>query len=497
MRNKKIQVLVVIFLMLMQGNMLCQAQEHTLNLVGEQTLSPLKGDVSFTITRLKLNTADAEFWVGNYGGELFYARSCDRFVNASKECFHRVHFYELKPGAYPGESTQKAPRHGNYFRSIPVDMQSGPVTFSPDNRQMVATAFAYDRLRVTPGETHGSFSGFCTQLFYTTISNNGHRFSPYKLLFPQEANYSYAHPFFIDNGKTLLFASDRPGGYGGFDLYLSRYDKETKTWGNPQNLGSEVNTTGDEIYPVLYQDRLLFASNGLPGFGGYDLFTALFDKGEVQEGSIVHLPAPVNSAHNDYSLYPLSLYTAYFVSDRNPVTRDDLYYLQTNCELGLRGKSSTAVATITEFPESLPPQEPIPSVSTPEGLLLTLYFDFDSADLTSESVERLRYFMLATRGLQFGELMVEGFSDRIGTQDYNYKLSAERARTVSAFLQNYGLQCRFKIRGWGYIGPTNERSKGIFDPVRPTSEGADQMGVDRRDRRVEIHNNRIVYNEKE
>ena len=82
--------------------------------------------------------------------------------------------------------------------------------------------------------------------------------------FPQEEMSSYAHPYLFNEGKSLLFTSDMPGGCGGFDLYVVHWDEEAQAWGTPVNLGPDVNTEGDEIFPVIYKGRLIFSSNGLP-----------------------------------------------------------------------------------------------------------------------------------------------------------------------------------------------------------------------------------------
>ena len=60
-------------------------------------------------------------------------------------------------------------------------------------------------------------------------------------------------------------------------MYVVHWDEETQEWGTPMNLGADVNTEGNEIFPVLYEGRPIFSSNGLPGFGGYDLFNADYD----------------------------------------------------------------------------------------------------------------------------------------------------------------------------------------------------------------------------
>lgn len=102
----------------------------------------------FTAKRLSLNTPNAEFWIGNYGEQPFYAISYSKFNDPGKLFFHRTHYYELKEA---GEKvmSQKSPRYSDYFRKIPVDLQNGPVTFSPDMQVMVTTVIEYDKKNVS------------------------------------------------------------------------------------------------------------------------------------------------------------------------------------------------------------------------------------------------------------------------------------------------------------------------------------------------------------
>ena len=291
-------------------------------------------DPGFSAKRLLLNTSNAEFWVGNYGEQPFYAISYSKFNDPGKLFFHRTHYYALDEPGETGVETQKPPRYYGYFRKIPADLQNGPVTFSPDMKSMVATVIEYDKEKTTVEMANRKLRPFRTKLFYSVLKNKKKRFTKYVPAFPQEEMSSYAHPYLFNEGKSLLFTSDMPGGYGGFDLYVVHWDEEAQAWGTPVNLGPDVNTEGDEIFPVIYKGRLIFSSNGLPGFGGYDLFSAYYDKDGVIPGSISHFPYPVNSVFNDYYMCPLDLRTAYFVSDREMASRDDIYYLRTVEDLG-------------------------------------------------------------------------------------------------------------------------------------------------------------------
>ncbi|MFZ5551910.1 MAG: OmpA family protein [Bacteroidota bacterium] len=110
--------------------------------------------------------------------------------------------------------------------------------------------------------------------------------------------YSCAFPFISPDGNTIYFASDMPGGFGGFDIYSSTKNADN-TWGTPKNLGSAVNTDRDEIYPFVQGEKLYFSSRGLPGYGGLDIFSATYKNGTAS--NIENAGKPWNSPKDDFS----------------------------------------------------------------------------------------------------------------------------------------------------------------------------------------------------
>lgn len=135
--------------------------------------------------------------------------------------------------------------------------------------------------------------------------------------FPHNSpDFSCAHPALSTDGRTLIFASNRPGGLGGMDLWKSVFDGAS--WSEPINLGPTVNTEGNELFPYLAPDGLLvFASDGWPGLGGLDIFTV-----PLQNGTYSAKPrnagAPVNSSKDDFGCITRDgMATGYFSSNRN------------------------------------------------------------------------------------------------------------------------------------------------------------------------------------
>lgn len=137
------------------------------------------------------------------------------------------------------------------------------------------------------------------------ISSRSHGL--YRELFDpgQTINSSYREEgaCMTEDGDTLFFASDRPGGHGGFDLYYSLRLPDGE-FGQPINMGESVNTKGDENYPNLSPDRkkLYFASNGHPGIGAYDIFFTSFDQENGKWTSPINLGYPINNAFDNKNI---------------------------------------------------------------------------------------------------------------------------------------------------------------------------------------------------
>lgn len=149
--------------------------------------------------------------------------------------------------------------------------------------------------------------------------------------------YSVAHPWISDDGKKLFFSSDMPGGYGKMDLYMCR--KEGDNWGNPINLGSEVNTEENEVFPYFRKDVLYFSSDGLSGYGGLDVYSVY--ETDNWKGP-KNLKMPLNSPKDDFGIFFSDDENGYFSSNREGgMGGDDIYkfnYQSINNETSIAGK---------------------------------------------------------------------------------------------------------------------------------------------------------------
>ena len=139
-------------------------------------------------------------------------------------------------------------------------------------------------------------------------------------------SYNVTTPCLSPDGKRLFFASDKPDGYGGSDLYYCQW--KDSYWNSPVNLGPLINTSGNEAYPFVNRaGGLFFSSDGLPGLGGKDIF---YTKQEGTEWlTPVPLDAPVNSRYDDFGFIADSVMNeGYFSSKRD--SSIDIYHYKTN-----------------------------------------------------------------------------------------------------------------------------------------------------------------------
>jgi peptidoglycan-associated lipoprotein len=148
---------------------------------------------------------------------------------------------------------------------------------------------------------------------------------------------NYGHPAFAANGTTLFFSSDAPEGQGGHDLYFTQLTGEAE-WTDPVNLGTLINTIGQEQYPTVYRDTLYFSSDHLAGLGGLDIFKTYLDT-RNQWVSPINLRAPINSGGDDFGFVvdtfalPVDnvIMQGYFTSSRGGASRnDDIYSFTLN-----------------------------------------------------------------------------------------------------------------------------------------------------------------------
>lgn len=165
--------------------------------------------------------------------------------------------------------------------------------------------------------------------------------------------YNCAHPAISADGKTLYFSSDMGGGQGGMDLYYCKKDAGG-AWGSPVNMGEKVNTKGNEIFPSITEDNVLyFASNGHEGLGGLDIYETKIK--DDKPGKVYNMGKPVNSEHDDFAYNLNSDGKKGFLSSnrKNGGMNDDIYHVDVLRKVS-RGKTVNFIVKDKNTQELLP-----------------------------------------------------------------------------------------------------------------------------------------------
>ena len=200
-----------------------------------------------------------------------------------------------------------------FSNQLSTEYHDGPVSISKDGNTIYFT-------RSVKGELSKKSINH-SKIFQA--SAKGNKWKDITLMPFNSENYSVAHPWITEDGKTLFFTSNMPGGFGGMDLYMS--SKTGEEWGKPVNLGKEINTALDEVFPYIKDTLFYFASDGHGGYGGLDIYSIAFKNGKAQ-GNPENLKAPINSPADDFGITFQDKDTGYFSSNRpGGIGSDDIY----------------------------------------------------------------------------------------------------------------------------------------------------------------------------
>lgn len=268
-----------------------------------------------------LNTSFSEFGPSFYKEGVVFTSDRRIDVIDSKTYgwtdFSYLNLYYSKPeytGNYWDAMSQPESMNQNFNQTF----HDGPVTFSADESVVYVTKTVKRDGQREKGEPQT----FLLKMFYAQIEDGKKlKFEPF---FVNNKNYSVAHPSLTPDGSKLFFSSDMPGGYGGSDIYYC--ERGSDKWSEPINLGELVNTPGEEAFPFVVNDSVLFFSSaGHLGFGGLDIFkTNLVDSIWLEP---INVMKPINSSYDDFGIILLENGKDGLFSSNRPGGKgsDDIY----------------------------------------------------------------------------------------------------------------------------------------------------------------------------
>ncbi len=455
--------------------------------------------------------------------------SQDEYVNFVDEEQHQLIFTRkvLKPG--PGKPVYKE----HFFRAYrrdnawepPTRMRfpwdstrsTGALGFSVDGRNMYFTGCYW------PG-------GFGSCDIYVSQKQGKY------WQFPKHLNGNVNTPGWeaqavVSSDNTqLFFASKRPGGFGGSDIWMCIRQKNGR-WGRAINLGDSINTPGDEMAPFLHADdhTLYFSSNGRIGMGGYDLYVSRKDSAG-HWSKAVNLGFPVNTKANELNIFvSLNGQRAWISSDRDTAkTGFDIYsfpvfpkirpgkvlFVKGTVQDARNGKKLAAVVLLTnlssgrtvdsvvsdavtghflmvlrvgtnyafnvqksgyliysqnfnlkKFPNIASENKTFALMPISRNARMSLHnirFDFDRATLKPSAFPELKKLVGFLKENPAIKVLIAGYTDNVGSNAYNLKLSQRRAKVVYGYLISNGIPARrLQYKGFGNTHPLSANNSPL------------------------------------
>jgi peptidoglycan-associated lipoprotein len=394
-------------------------------------------------------------------------------------------------------------KKGKWSTPVPVDFlnsefEDGTPSFSAD----------YSEVWFTRCEAGKRESKGCVIMYST---REGTRWSdPVKVELLADSLVA-AHPSISHDGQTLYFVSDMPGGRGGKDIYRTTRTSPGSEWSRPENLGSDINTRGNELFPFIRENgTLYFASDGHIGMGGLDIFKATPQGGE--SWLVENMRPPINSPSDDFGItFEPGAEKGIFSSSRKGRGDDDLYTFEMppllfsitglvkdeKTGLPVQGATvqliasdganmQTETGTAGDFKFSLRPEVDYIFLSSKNGYLNgkekettrgqeksrdfmatiqmtpidrpielpNIFYDFGKWDLRPESMVSLDKLVETLIDNPNVTIELMSHTDSRDTEEFNLDLSQKRAQSVVDYLIGRGIAAdRLTAKGYGETSP--------------------------------------------
>ncbi len=385
-----------------------------------------------------------------------------------------------------------------------TDYDEGACCFTPDGKEMYLTQCVTDPASPRFAQ------------IVTSSRSDAAWGKVQKLEITQDTLSTYAHPAISPDGEWLYFVSDMPGGMGGYDIWRVRITPSGL--GGVENLGTPINTPGDEMFPTFRPNGdLYFSSNGHIGMGGLDIYIARIDE-KTQQYKIEHPGYPLNSEADDFGMtFEGPHNRGFFSSNRKdgrgydhiysfnnpeivttmkgwvyekdgyelpaaqvmvvgndgtyrklPVKSDGSftlpihpevdYLVMASCKGFLNHKEELRIDSAKESKEYVL-QFPLASISAPV-LIDNIFYDFDKATLTPASTQALDKLVALLKENSHVTIELSAHCDYKGNSEYNKRLSQRRAQSVVDYLIAHGIEKdRLTPVGYGKERPKTIRRK--------------------------------------
>lgn len=381
----------------------------------------------------------------------------------------------------------------------------GPVTISADGN---TAYFSSESFKEKESEKDKKANAKISQVYLFKATRNGDSWTDLTALPFNDKTYSTGNASLSRDGKTLYFASNRPGSLGGSDIWKVAINADG-TYGEPTNLGNRVNTEGNENFPFIADDNktLFFASSGRQGFGGYDVFQI-----DLNGGEATNLGKPVNTEKDDFSFsFNTTKNVGFLASNRNgnddifavsPICGVDVTIVVTNAKTGavlanasvsiLDDKKNVIATEMSNangevkyrvecdkayvvqaskdgyegntfaVTKSKGPNAKVDAALQPIDVIVTetevvlkpIYFEYDKSNITQEGAFELDKLVQVMKNNTKMVILAKSHTDNRGTEKYNDRLSDRRAKSTAQYIISKGIEpSRISAKGMGELEP--------------------------------------------
>lgn len=253
------------------------------------------------------------------------------------------------------------------------------------------------------------------------------------------------------DGKTFYFSSDRPDGYGGMDIYISKL-QDDNSWGKAVNMGAIVNTAFDEESPCILANEsvLYFSSDGPSSIGGLDIFKTKYNNADSSWSSPLNMGYPLNTADHEFhlSFLPDGRHGFFSTYRKDTYGEEDIYQF----EIFEDEPEAKVFAVVDSSMKSSLSMVNIERPRVGKVLDCIAYFDFNMYSEPSDISNQKMQILLAILN-KFPELKVEvgGHTDNKGSVEINQTISERRAHTMYKYLLSHGInKNRLKQKGYNF-----------------------------------------------
>ena len=449
----------------------------------------------FVVDKISVNSERSDFGAILYGDILYFA--------SARNENNKIYSWNNEPFLDIYQSTYSA--GGSYSEPVAVDelnsrFHEGPITMTKDGSVVYFSSESFKDKLFEKDKTHKLKFGQVS--LYKAVKENGKWGVVTSLPFNSKS-YSMGNPSIDKDGKVLYFASNMPGSVGGTDIWKVTVNSDG-TFGAPENLGNKINTAGDENFPFVTEDAILyFSSNGLMGFGSLDVFSVDLNKDEDP----YNIGKPVNTEKDDFAFtFNKEKNIGYLSSNRSgidhiyssiPVCKGQILSVVKNAKTGELLTNSRVVIldsmntildtqisnengevlykvecqkpyTIMVFKDGyvsksfpvakieegkitvdavIDPVEVI--VTETEIILKPIYFEYNKSNITKKGaaeLDKLVYVMSQNDKLR---IYVKSHTDSRGADEFNLDLSERRANSTVAYIVSKGISVD-KVTGKGF-----------------------------------------------